>query len=408
MASLAATAYRDRLYQRMQEQRQDSPVVELEGLPGGPHVLLTRYDDCKEALSDPRLTRDPSDAIDTLRAMGVYGPDEQPDSEPHMLNADPPDHTRLRRIAVKAFTPKRTDALAPRIEQIANDLIDSFCERGTVELVSEFTFPLPAIVISELIGVPAADRDSFRYWSTSALAPEGTEGTLSTHEANERLREYFSAMLNLRRQDPEPHDDLVSALIQSADAGDQLTDREITSTLGLLLVAGHETTANLLGNSMLALATDSAKYEYLLTDPARIPTAAEEFLRFDGPIETAMMRTASEDLTVAGRSIKKGSIVHIGLASANRDEALFDSPESLHLDREPNKHLTFGHGVHYCLGARLSRLETTISLRCLLERLPDLRLTDPHAAVPYRPTGVLHGPQELPLTFTPTPRLERA
>ncbi|MFC4512931.1 cytochrome P450 [Streptomyces ehimensis] len=390
--------------------RAEAPVHPIRDPNGIEHYLVTRYEDARAALADPRLSRDPKHAWEALRRSGLY-PEGGEGSEPHMLNSDPPDHTRMRRLVAKAFTPRRVDAMLPRVQEITDRLIDAFAPRGTADLITALAFPLPITVICELLGVPEADRAPFREWSTAALTPTYTEGaTMPPHEANRLLREYFTALVAERRRalrsagdDTEAQPDLLSALVVASTEEGRLTELELVSTAGLLLVAGHETTVNLIGNGMLALLRHRDQLELLRSRPELLPAAVEEFLRYDGPVERAMLRVATEDLEIGGTPVPRGAIVTVGVASAHRDPDRYPDPDRLDITRGDRSHLGFGHGIHFCVGAPVSRMEGRIAVGTLLRRLPDIALDESAGLLRWRPTGVLRGLESLPVRFTPEP-----
>ncbi|OKJ95196.1 cytochrome [Streptomyces sp. CB03234] len=393
------------VYARM---RAKAPVHLIRDPNGIEHWLITRYEDARAALADGRLSRDPKHAWEALRRSGLYAEGEE-GSEPHMLNCDPPDHTRLRKLVAKAFTPRRVEAMQPRVQQITDGLIDTFAGRGTADLITELAFPLPITVICELLGVPVADRAQFRVWSTAALTPTyEDDAPMPPHEANRLLRGYFTDLVAEKRrasgtatgnEDAQP--DLLSALIVASTEDGRLTEQELISTAGLLLVAGHETTVNLIGNGMLALLRNRDQLALLRSRPELLPRAVEEFLRYDGPVERAMLRVATQDVEIGGTLIPKGSIVTVGVASAHRDPERYPDPDRLDITRGDRSHLGFGHGIHFCIGAPVSRMEGRIAVGTLLRRLPDIALDDAAGALRWRPTGVLRGLEALPVRFSP-------
>jgi cytochrome P450 len=316
-----------------------------------------------------------------------------------MLTADPPDHTRLRALVAAEFTPRRTAALRPRVQDFADRLIDGFAPRGRAEFMAEFAGQLPALVIAELLGVPAADRDRFRAWAQDFMRP--TEDP-AQQAAIAGLRAYLDRQVELKRA--ALGEDLISSLITSR-AEDRLTDEELRGTAFLLLVAGHETTVNLLGNGMLALLRHPDQLELLRARPELIPDAVEELLRYDSPVERTTSRFAAQELRLGGTVIPEGSVVLAALGSANRDEAVYPDADRLDVTRAPRRHLAFGHGIHFCLGAPLARLEAQIAFETLLRRLPDLALAVPAEQLTHRPSFLVRGLNTLPVTFTPQERL---
>ena len=362
--------------------RRDDPIHQQPGLDGKtPIWFVTRYVDVEAMLRDPRFVRDPRLALPA---------DRLPPASPldallgeHMLNRDGADHRRLRDLVGQGFTPKRVADLRSRIEAIAGMLLDPLVARGEADLIDAFAFPLPTIVILEMLGVPADDHGRFRAWANALLEPPMTvearaDSTRLLTEFTDYLRQLFAE----RRA--RPRDDLVSALIAAEQAGDRLSENELFSTMVLLIVAGHETTVNLIANAVLALSERPELRDALAADPSGMPRAIEEFLRYDGSVERALNRFAAEDVEWDGHLIRRGEPVIFILSSANRDEARFDRPDGLDAERSPNPHLAFGKGPHYCLGAPLARLEAEVALRALLTRLPNLRLAVPRESLSYR------------------------
>jgi cytochrome P450 len=314
----------------------------------------------------------------------------------HMLNNNPPDHTRLRRLVAKAFTRRRVEQLAPRIRQITDELLDAVAGAGQVDLIDSFAYPLPITVICELLGVPAQRRPEFHDWSsvvvTGVLA--GLELFKTASVAMVRLlRELIAA------KRAAPSDDLLSALVAVRDGADQLSEDELTSMAFLLLVAGHETTVNLIGNGVLALLTHPEQLALLQTQPDRLEAAVEELLRFDGPLQVATLRLTTEPVVLGGVVIPAGDIVVPGLLAANRGPACIADPDTLDVTRTDNPHLAFGHGIHHCLGAPLARLEGRIALGSLLARFPRLRLAVPPEELTRRPSVLMHSLAALPVTL---------
>ncbi|MGX4586037.1 cytochrome P450 family protein [Paenibacillus chitinolyticus] len=364
-------------YKRLAAQKE--PIIRLDDFYGmGGAWIAFRHDDVAAMLKDPRLVKD----------MRKYVPQNEPEAAgestyvgklfewlrnmPNMLTADPPDHTRLRRLASKAFTPQMIEGLRPRIQQIADELLDAVQERGRMDLVADFAYPLPIIVISEILGIPAADRSLFRGWTQKLLhaAVDPRQGS-AVEEALEEFIGYIRTLLDAKRRNPGT--DVTSGLVQAYEQGDKLSENELLSTIWLLIVAGHETTVNLIGNGMLALLRHPGQMRLLRETPSLLPGAVEEMLRMEGPIVIAS-RFAGEDIAMHGKVIRQGEIVLLSLAAANVDPHKFSDADTLDITREENEHLAFGKGIHHCLGAPLARLEGQIAFGTLLRRLPDLRL----------------------------------
>jgi cytochrome P450 len=378
-------------FARIREEGPAVPVV----LPHGERVwLVTRYADVRAALADPRLHKD--------WAGKLTPPDWVPDPvtgylSVHMLNADPPDHTRLRRLVSKAFTARRVAALRPRVEAITAALLDAMAASpaATVDLLAAFAFPLPVTVICELLGIPARDQDQFRAWSNAMLASDGEPG--SFRAAGTAMFHYFSELVAAKRS--APADDLMSALIEAsdADAGESLNEREFMAMLFLLLVAGHETTTNLIGSGVLALLASPAELARLRDDPALLPGAVEELLRYSNPLNHATDRFTLEPVNIGGVTIPAREWVVCVTSSANRDPARFPDADRLDVGRDAGGHVAFGHGIHYCLGAPLARLEGEVAFGALLSRFPGLSLAADPATLRWRRSSLIHGLERLPV-----------
>lgn len=316
----------------------------------------------------------------------------------HMLNKDGVDHQRLRNLVNKAFTTRIVNSMQERVQLIADELLDKVVDQGTMDLIDDYAFPLPIIVIAQLLGVPAEDRERFRAWSDAFVVPARSEEEWQTRETLlNQFVTYLGALFTERRQNPA--NDLISALIQAEEAGDQLSEEELYAMVVLLIVAGHETTVNLIGNGTLALLRNPEQLNYLRAHPEAIETAIEELLRYDGPVERATLRFAAYDTEVAGKAIKRGEPVAVVLGSVNRDEHQFAHAETLDITREENRHMAFGYGVHYCVGAPLARMEGRIALNTLLQRLPGLQLATPDAAIKWRFNPILRGMAHLQVTW---------
>jgi pimeloyl-[acyl-carrier protein] synthase len=373
------------------------PVPDYEG-PGV--WLLTRYRDVHTVLRDPRFSADRLKAPllrDNLERVPAFIRQSAVGLRT-MLVMDPPDHTRVRKLVNKAFTPRRIAQLRGRIEQIVDDSLEEMARAGRTDLIHDLAEPLPAIVIAELLGVPAEDHRKFRAWSTRLIAAIGA-ATLEARQreasaAAESILGYLSDAIAARRR--EPRDDLISAMIHAQEASDVLSDEELLATCNLLLLAGHETTTNLIGNGMLALLREPDELARLRADPSLLPTAVEELLRFDGPVQ-ATVRVALEDVDFGEHVIPAGSLVLISIGAANHDPEVFVDPNRLDVGRDPNPHLAFGFATHFCMGAPMARLEGQVAFASLIERFPKLSLVD--EAPEYRPNPILRGLKSLELSF---------
>ncbi len=380
--------------------RAESPVVRT-ALPDKRFAwLVTRYDDVLAVLKDERFAKDRTRALSAEQLAGLpWVPSIFKPLEKNMLDLDPPDHTRLRALVHQAFTPRLIENMRPRVEALTNELIDRVEAKGHMDLIRDYALPLPATIIAEILGVPAKDRHKFHRWSNAMLtAKPSTLGKLRLIPHVLSFMRYIRRMK--RRCQLAPRDDLISALVQARDAGDRLSEDELVSMIVLLLVAGHETTVNLIGNGVVALLDHPAELERLRESPALLKPAVEELLRFDAPVQLATERYTREDVTIADVRIPRGELVFAALASANRDERQFDRPDSLRIDRDPNRHLSFGHGVHFCLGASLARLEGQVAIGTLLRRAPGLRLAVPPTSLRRRPALIVRGLQSLPVIFS--------
>ncbi len=397
---LISPAFRADPYPTYARLRAEAPVCRVKMPDGQIGWLVTRYDDAVTVLKDPRFINERRRAQTPEQAARVpWMPGLLKPLERTMLNVDAPDHTRLRGLVHKAFTPGRVANMLARIETLTDELVDAVQDRGSMDLIRDYALPLPITVISEMLGVPVQDRHRFRRWSNALVTASGsTWGMLRMVPPVWAFLRYIRKLVKSRQA--EPRDDLVSALVQAREDGDRLSEDELLAMIFLLLVAGHETTVNLIGNGVLALLEHPAELDRLRTDPDLIKPAVEEMLRYDAPVQISGERYALEEVTIAGVTIARGETVYAVLASANRDERQFERPDDLDIGREPNRHLAFGQGVHYCVGAPLARLEAQIAINMLLRRFPDLRLAVPPQALRRRPALGLRGLVSLPLAFS--------
>ncbi len=373
--------------------------------------FVHRFADVWDGLRNPALSSD--------RVQPVYdhklSPEQQELRKPTfdvlrhwMVFRDPPDHTRLRRLVNQAFTPRQVQALRPRVEQLVSDLLDDIGPRGHADLIHDFAYPIPAVIIAEMMGVPASDRDLFKEWSDAImiLVFGGARVEDRRQRAQRGLLELADYLRGLiRRFRAEPEDNLITSLVLAKDQHDTLTEDEIVSTCTLLLFGGHETTTNLIGNGTRALLAHPDQLQLLRDDPALITTAIEELLRFDGPSKM-QVRLVAEDTELGGKELHAGDELYFVQASANRDPDEFDEPDHLDLRRSPNRHIGFGFGLHHCLGAPLARLEAAVAIDALIRRLPDLR-PGPEPEV-WHPTLISRGMEHFPVSFTPVEATTRA
>ncbi len=345
--------------------------------------LVARHDDVSRLLRDD------------VRLSAVQGDGPSPNAS--MLGSDPPRHTRLRTLVSKAFTPRAVRRLQPRIHEIVDELLDEAASNGEVDAIANFAYPLPITIIGEMLGVPSGERAFFRAASTKVALSAGyaheKEVTSRAAEGREEMVRYFESLIKRRRADPQ--DDLVTACIQAEDEGDRLTHGELMAMLLILLIGGHETTVNLIGNGLLALLRNPDQLALLRHEPVE-REATEELLRYDSPSQYTG-RVATQDFELHGRQVKAGQPVRMLLASANRDAEAFAEPDSVNLTRTPNPHVAFGAGIHYCLGGELARLEGQIAISTMVRRFPRLKLAG--SDLRWRPAPVFRGLESLPVTF---------
>ncbi|WP_375138048.1 cytochrome P450 [Streptomyces sp. Act143] len=385
--------------------REHSPV-HWTTLPSGVEAwLVTRYADARQALADGRLSKNPAHHAEDAQGKSRTGiPGERSANlMTHLLNIDPPDHTRLRRLVSKAFTPRRVAEFEPRVQELTDGLIDRFAPRGEADLIHEFAFPLPIYAICDLLGVPREDQDDFRDWAGMMIRHGGgPRGGVA--RSVKKIRGYLADLIHRKRNDLG--DDLISGLIRASDHGEHLTENEAAAMCFVLLFAGFETTINLIGNGAYALLRNPDQRARLQESIERgetglLDTGIEELLRYDGPVELATWRYATEPLSIGGQSIATGDPVLVVLAAADRDPTRFEEPDTLDLSRRDNQHLGYGHGIHYCLGAPLARLEGRAALETLLRRLPDLQLAADPVDLRWRGGLIMRGLRDLPVRFTP-------
>lgn len=369
-------------YERM---RESAPVF-LDEQSGSWHVF--RYDDVQRVLSEharfsSRMGGDESSEAGHLFASSL-------------ITTDPPRHRQLRSLVTQAFTPKAVDALAPRISELTDELLKGIASRGTADLIEALAYPLPVIVISELMGIPAQHRDRFKQWSDAIVSQTRTGAATEDHQAaNQEMTGYFLDLIEQRRS--RPGDDLISNLLAAEIDGQKLNVAELLGFCALLLVAGNETTTNLIGNAVLCFTEVPGTIQRLLQEPALLPQAIEEVLRFRSPVQS-MYRVAVADTVLGDVQIPAGAPVVAWIGSANRDERQFERPAQFDVDRGQLRHLAFGHGIHFCLGAPLARLEAKIALEAILSRLPGLALA-PGAQLERMDSTIVYGVKSLPVSW---------
>ena len=383
--------------------REHAPVHRTR-LPNGVEAyLVTRYEDVKSVLADPRLSKNAATAFPGWKPgrTGIPG-EHRSGIAAHLLNLDPPDHTRLRRLVAKAFTPRRVADFEPAIRRIADSLLDE-CERkardgdGTVDLIRGYACPLPVAVILEMLGVPEEDQAIFHEWAFGVVDRDGKRGGVG--RSVKRIRGYLREIIHKKRLNPG--DDLLTALVRASDHGEHLSEDEAAAMAFILLFAGFETTINLIGNGSLALLTHPDQRARVLAEPGLLENAVEELLRYDGPVEFGTWRFTTEPITVGGVDIAAGEPVLAVLGAADRDPRRFPSPDELDLGRAAGGHLALGHGIHFCIGAPLARLEGRIAFERLLARYPDLALAEPVEALRWHSGLIMRGLHELPVRLTP-------
>ena len=398
IASAAFKANPHPFYARL---RAEAPVCRVR-LPDKQEAwLVARYDDVLALLKDRRFAKDRRNALTPaqLRKQPWIPPIFAPLTR-NMLDLDDPDHGRLRALVHTAFTPRRIAQMAERIQTLSDALLNTAHAGSQFDLIRDFALPLPVAVIADLLGVPEGDRQKFARWSHTIITHTAARWSvvLSLPQVVAFLR-YIRALVRRRRAAPQ--DDLVSALVHAEAAGDHLNEDELVAMVFVLLVAGHETTVNLIGTGTLALLLHPQQRERLRAEPAQIKTAVEELLRYTSPVDMATERYAREDVEIAGTRIPRGALVFGVIGSANRDERQFPHPDTLDITRDPNRHLAFGQGGHYCVGAPLARMEGQIAMSTLLQRCPDLRLVQAPERLRWRRGLVLRGLESLPVAWGP-------
>jgi len=416
---LSDPEYREHAFERYEEMRARCPVsraiitsgqggADEQAIFNRPLWLVTDYEEGSRALLDRAITVEMTSVLtpEQLAQMPETPPEFQPLMR-NILNVDPPEHTRLRKLVQPSFTASAIEKLRPRIQQIVDDLLDAAetvaAERGErapdrqMELISQFSYPLPITVICDMLGIPPKDREQTRHWSENLLSAQSPE---RMEEIRRNIGEFITYLRDLfARKRETPEDDLISQLLQVEVEGDRLTEDEVLAMVFILFVAGHITTVNLIANGVFALLTNPEQAAKLRSDPSLVVNAVEEVLRYYGPAETTTPRFAGEDVELGGQAIAKGDPLLVVLAAADRDPARFADPQAFDITRgDANRHIAFGKGIHACLGAPLARLEGQVALATLFRRYPDLRLAVPESEITWAPS-FLRSLTTLPLLF---------
>ncbi len=387
--------------------RDNDPVHWAETLKGW---VITRYEDVYNILQQPLRY-----SADRFRKLGEEYASKRPSVQDvarlmrdWFIFRDPPDHTRQRRLLHKSFTPRDLDRMRPRIQQVVNDLFDRVEERGEMDFIADFAFPLPASVIAIFLGCPVEDIDALKRWSDDIAAfVGGSQAEFDNIEAAKQgltgMSDYFREIIAQRRG--HPRDDLITLMLAAEDDGEVMTPDEVVANCILLVVAGHETTTNLLGTGLYHLLRNPGQFELLRNDPALVNSTVEELLRYDGPVP-ALVRIATEEEELHGQRLRPGQMLFPFLSSANRDERKFPRPDEMDITRHPNRHLAFGYGIHFCLGGPLARVESQIAFSTLLRRFEGIELVEERPR--YLPQIFLRGLEQLPIAFRPVAEARRA
>jgi len=377
--------------------RAAAPIYRSVGPVSGNVIwFFTEYEDVQAVLKDPRFVKDGYKRLPEPFRTRYYGDAQDPvfaAINRHMLELDPPDHTRVRSLVHKAFTPRTIQALQPRIVEITHNLLDAMANTPECDLISEFAYVLPITVIAEMLGVGAENREKFREWTRLVVIQS------PSYEASQMAALEFIQFINeqIDERQRSPKDDILSELVYAEEAGDKLDRVELISMVFLLLVAGHETTVNLIANGTLALMQHPAQMRKLQANPQLIHSAVEEMLRYNGPVETPTLRFVVEPTDYKGHRLETGDILLPSLLAANRDPKVFPNPDTFDITRSPNPHVAFGFGIHYCLGAPLARMEAAIAINALVQRYPNIRLSVPEEALVWNDSLLIHGMQSLPV-----------
>ena len=406
----ADPAFKNNPYEVYAALQKAAPVHRVQMPNGHSFWIVTRYDDAITVLKDARRFGSnyqkllPPEELAAMAQAATAGQNPMRLFQNILLNIDPPDHTRLRALVSKAFTPRMVEGLQPRIQALADAFLDQVQARaqgqthGHMDLIDDYAFLLPIAVISEMLGVPYADRDKFRAWSNAVTSlSDNPQDFQKSRDAIAGFFNYISRLVEEKRHAPQ--DDLVSAMVQAEVDGQKLSNDDLYSMIVLLLIAGHETTVNLIGNGMLALMQHPEQLSQLQQNPELIKPAIEEILRYNGPVEWSTTRWVLEDLTLGGKQLHRGEQIFVVLNAGDHDPSHFNDPDSFDILRERNTHLAFGHGIHYCLGAPLARLEGQIAIGTLLRRMPNIQLDASPDSLTWRPSMFIRGLTSLPVTF---------
>ncbi|MED1270132.1 cytochrome P450 [Bacillus mycoides] len=396
---LSSPIFKQEAYDIYEELRAFHPVYPLSSGEQSQSWLITRYEDAISLLKDAKLMKNIENVFSNKEEVDVpISLENRELLRNHMLNSDPPDHSRLRSLAQKAFTPQMILQLEGRIHHIADTLLSKVEHNQSINLVSDYAFPLPIMVISEMLGIPLEDQHKFRVWSQAIIAtPHTLEDMQKNNQKLGEFAEYIQHLVHKKRTNPA--DDLISALIKAESEGTKLNASELYSTITLLIVAGHETTVNLITNMTLALLEHPIQLQKLRQSPDLINLAIEEALRFYSPVELTTLRWTAEPFTLHGQNIQPKDRIIISLASANRDEKIFPNADVFDITRKNNRHIAFGHGSHFCLGAPLARLEAKIAISTLLLRMPTMQLQGNKEQVRWKENYLMRSLEELPLKF---------
>lgn len=393
-------------YARIRDGAPIQPEVQPNGMISW---VVSSYELVRQILTDPRFSSSLEHADpENLRRGGVLGSGGETTLGPAMILSDPPVHTRLRRLVSRAFTPTRVEALRPRVQEVADRLLDAMAPRGRADLIEDFAEPLPVTVMCELLGVDTRAHGDFRWWLTAMLTTPTSPEEKERREQGARALAGFLGEQVARRQplvnmelEEAEQPDLISGLIRARDGEGSLSAREVLGMMLQLFAAGYETTRNLIGNGMLALFRHPDQLKLLRQRPEVVSAAIEELLRYESPVPRASYRVAKEDVEIGGVRVPAGGLVSVLIGSANRDAHRFPDPDRLDITRRDNQHLAFAHGIHYCLGAPLARVEGEVAIGRLLRRFPNVRLAA-EASIRWRGSSIfLRGLEALPVEFTP-------